>query len=94
MADNSEIQKVCTIFLQFFNHILLFEILIKTVQDNHISGLFLSTVLPLSVIISVSATRWLPVIPVPVSITAITLFMNDNDYLAVFEKKEKVLPMV
>ena len=72
-------------------HIFLFEILIKTVQDNNISGFFLLTVLPLSVVISASATRQLPVIPVPVSITAITLFMNDRDYLVVFENKKILL---
>ena len=70
-------------------HILLFEILIKTMQDNNIGGLFLPTVLPPSVIISVSATRRLPIIPVPISVTAILLFMNDNYYLVVFKNKKK-----
>ena len=70
-------------------HILLFEILIKPMQDNNIGGLFLPTVLPPSVIISVSATRRLPIIPVPISVTAILLFMNDNYYLVVFKNKKK-----
>lgn len=47
------------------------------------------TVLPPSVIISVSATRRLPIIPVPISVTAIPLFMNDNYYLVLFKNKKK-----